>query len=226
MLVEAIQSRIVRHETHTDAEGLAEDGDPSGLYSYVEKKTGITQIIAPGVWTLHTKDDVLFISGEPDGDEGLEALAEDGDPSTLAANLAGKDGVRSSGVFNTPVGSGSPGPVTPGNSYQFTFTAKKGDKLSFATMFVQSNDLFYAPNGSGIELIKGHNLVMGDITDRVFLWDAGTEVNEKPGFGPNQAPRQSGPNTGTDENGNVMFVNDSFQYPLVSDVIKVSITRQ
>jgi hypothetical protein len=78
----------------------------------------------------------------------------------------------------------------------------------------------------GIELYNGTTQVTGDVTAEIKLWDAGTEVNEKPGFGPNQAPRQSGPNTGTDENGNVMLVNDSFQYPLVSTVIKVSITRQ
>ena len=30
----------------------------------------------------------------------------------------------------------------------------------------------------------------------VALWDAGTEKNEVPGVGPNQAPRQAAPNTG------------------------------
>ncbi len=137
--------------------------------------------------------------------------------------IAGKDGFRSGEIFNTPLGSGSPGPLTPGGSYQFTFTAKKGDMLSFATMFVQSNDLFYAPNGEGIELFEGRIPVIGDITDMIYLWDAGTEVNEKPGFGLNQAPRQSGPNTGATENGMVEMVNDGFQYPDASDVIKVSI---
>ena len=65
----------------------------------------------------------------------------------------------------------------------------------------------------------------GDITSQYILWDAGTEVNEEPGFGPNQAPRQSAPNTGVDENGVVTPVNDGkYVYPKVSDVIKVTIT--
>jgi len=45
----------------------------------------------------------------------------------------------------------------PGGSYQFNFTANPGEKLSLATMFVQSNDLFYAPNGMGINLFDASN---------------------------------------------------------------------
>lgn len=44
-----------------------------------------------------------------------------------------------------------------------------------------------------------------------------------PGFGLNQAPRQSGTNTGMDENGLVMPVNDGFTYPITSAVIRVTI---
>ena len=53
---------------------------------------------------------------------------------------------------------------------------------------------------------------------------AGTEVNEEPGFGPNQAPRQSAPNTGASEKRAVGKVKDGFKYPRVSDVLKVTIT--
>ena len=34
------------------------------------------------------------------------------------------------------------------------------------------------------------------MSDRVYLWDAGTEVDQTPGEGADQAPRQAGPNTG------------------------------
>ena len=101
-----------------------------------------------------------------------------------------------SGVFNTPVGAGGPAPIFPGEAYEFTFGANPGDKLSFATMFVQSNDLFYAPTGAGIALFNGMTPVNGDVTAQVHLWDAGTEMNEEPGVGANQAPRQGGPNMG------------------------------
>jgi hypothetical protein len=43
--------------------------------------------------------------------------------------------------------------------------------------------------------------IAGDITSQILLWDAGTEVNEEPGLGPNQAPLQPAPNTGPVEHG-------------------------
>ena len=134
---------------------------------------------------------------EPDRGAGLEALAEDGNPAELAANLP-----RNSGVFTTPVGADGPGPLTPGNAYEFTFVARPGDRLSFATMYVQSNDLFLAPGDTGIALFTDDRQpISGDITDQIGLWDAGTEVNEQPGVGANQAPRQAAANTGVDEGG-------------------------
>ena len=57
-----------------------------------------------------------------------------------------------SGVFNTPVGASAPGALLPGNSYAFEFTAGPGSKLSFATMFVLSTDMFSDPLDDGIEL--------------------------------------------------------------------------
>ena len=91
-------------------------------------------------------------------------------------------------------------------------------------MFVQSNDLFYAPGPEGIALWdEAGNPVSGDVTDRLMLWDAGTEVNEEPGEGANQAPRQGGANTGMDEGGVVQPVNDGFTYPAVMDVIRLTI---
>ncbi len=206
---------------------LAEDGDPSGLGGNLAMDTGITQIIAPGVFAISTAGNILFTDGAADRGEGLEALAEDGDPSGLAATVAANSVVTMNGVFNTPVGASAPGPVTPGGAYEFTFTAGENDRLSFATMFVQSNDLFFAPAVTGISLFDGSGMaISGDVTAQISLWDAGTEVNEMPGFGLNQAPRQGGANTGADENGVVQMVNDGFTYPAVSDVIQVTVTVQ
>jgi hypothetical protein len=42
----------------------------------------------------------------------------------------------------------------------------------------------------------------------VILGDAGTEVNQEPGTGPDQAPRQKAPNIGMAENGVVRSVQD------------------
>lgn len=65
---------------------------------------------------------------------------------------------------------------------------------------------------------------MQDITAKLKLWDAGTEVNEYPGAGNNQAPRQSGPDTGVDETKSVMEVNDGFIYPAITDLVRITVT--
>ena len=181
-----------------------------------------SMLLAPGVWVSTTDSAPLFTSGEADRGEGLEALAEDGDPGALGAALSEN---FFSGVFNTPSGASEPGPLAPGAAWEFAVLAAPGDHLSFATMFVQSNDLFYAPGEDGIALFDADdNLLPGDVTEQVQLWDAGTEVNEEPGAGANQAPRQSGPDTGDDENGVVQIVADGFSYPAVSDVLAVTVT--
>lgn len=208
-------------------QAVAEDGDPSTLIANVEAKTGLTALFAPGVFAVYSMNNPLFTEGMADKGEGLEALAEDGDPSTLYAHAMVKDGVMASGVFNTPVSGSSPAPLFPGQSYQFTFDAEAGDNLSFATMFIQSNDIFAAPSGTGIELFNSSDMaISGDVTSQIEYWDPRTEVNEEPGVGLNQAPRQSGGNTGASESGNVVLLsdaNDGFMYPSVSSVLKVTI---
>jgi hypothetical protein len=204
-------------------ESLAEDGNPAGLGDHLSENSGLVSPLAPGAWALHTMGSmVLFTDNTPDYGEGLEGLAEDGDPSTLLASLGAKSEVAVSGVFNTPSGSSGPGPLFPGSKYEFTFTAEESQWLSFATMFVQSNDLFFSIGGeSGIALWNNGVPLSGDITSHIMFWDAGTEVNEYPGAGLHQPPRING---GIAENGLVMEVSDGFSYPSVSDVIKVTIT--
>lgn len=131
-------------------------------------------------------------------------------------------------VFNTPDMEEEPAPAFPGSAYTFTFTAVPGDHLSFATMLVQSNDLFFAPGENGIALFDDMgNPVHGDVTRTVWLWDAGTEVNEEPGVGENQAPRQADADTGEDEMGTVLRIGevmDSFDYPATAALIRVTIS--
>ena len=95
-------------------------------------------------------------------------------------------------------------------------------------MFVQSNDLFYAPDGEGIALFnEAGEAFSGDITEQFLLWDAGTEENEQPGVGLNQAPRQSGPNVGPiDPNNAVRLVDDAFSYPPASAVLLVTLNQE
>ncbi len=182
---------------------------------------------APGVWVLHSEAGPLFTTGEADRGYGLEALAEDGDPSQLAAALS--DMELHAGVFNTPAGADAPGPLLPGGAYEFEVKATPDTPyLSFATMFVQSNDLFVAPDEAGIALFDmdgmAMDMMMHDVTVDLLLWDAGTEANEEPGTGANQPPRQSGANTGpADGMATVHVVDDDFTYPEVSALLKVTI---
>jgi hypothetical protein len=186
--------------------------------------------ISPGVWAVHTKDAPVFTAGQKDRGKGLEAQAEDGNPAVLAESLKHESGVISVGAFTTPEGAGGPAPAGPGQAFEFAFDAKPGSRLTFTSMFGQSNDLFYAPADSGIALFdKNKRPLHGDITWLVMLWDAGTEVNQEPGFGPDQAPRQKAPNTGAAEHGVVQpieKVKDGFHYPSTRDVLRVTITPQ
>ena len=205
-------------------EAIAEDGDPAMLGAALADETGVTPVLAPGIFVVHGDDDPLFTVGSVDRGEGLEDIAEDGNPTALAGILRDNP-MMTGGAFAVPVGSTGPGPITPGGAYEFTVISGSTGKLSFATMFVQSNDLFYAPDGMGIALFDGSGMpVSGDITDQISLWDAGTELNEIPGIGLNQAPRQSGADTGPMDTSDVVrLVNDGYMYPADTSVLKVTI---
>ncbi len=183
---------------------------------------------APGLWVVHSEPEPLFTAGAKDRGKGLEALAEDGNPADLAAAVQRQRGIEASGTFLIPVGDATPGPATPGKAFEFTVTVEPGQRLTFATMFGQSNDLFLAPGDRGIQLFDSKGDVMsGDITSLIYLWDAGTEVNQEPGLGPDQAPRQKAPNTGAAERKPVQLardVKDGFAYPKVSEVLRVTVT--
>jgi hypothetical protein len=179
---------------------------------------------SPGVWVLHSTPGPIFTPGESNRGEGLEAQAEDGNPTTLAASLEAMDVIH--GVFNMPGGTDMVGAAVPGATFEFEITATPDHPLlSFTSMFGQSNDLFIAPDEHGIALFDmDGNPVSGDVTGQILLWDAGTEANEEPGAGENQAPRQAGPNTGpADEDNTVRLVNDMYSYPAVSELVRVTI---
>lgn len=217
---------------------------------------GAPVLLSPGAWAVFAGSRPLFDEGEADRGDGLEALAEDGNPSYLVEALSGMmmrrgtaatDNMASAnfevltaGGFNTPRGADGPGPLMPGESYSFKFDTdtfgplKDNARLVLATMFVQSNDLFYAPTDyeDGIALFQdgkplGDEDGPTDITDSFSLWDAGTESFEEPGLGPNQAPRQSAPDTGETENGVVQLESDdamnAYDFPDVKDIIQVEI---
>lgn len=194
-------------------EHLAEDGNVMPLADYLAMNTGYVSPIAPVLWVLHDKNDMpVFTEGQPDYGEGLEDLAETGNPANLAESLM--EAGYEAGVANMAIGASEAGPLFPGDYYQFSFEARTGQHLSMATMLGASNDIFFAPGENGIKLSDLHTTK--DITKWIMLWDAGTEVNEFPGA-------QS--SNDTVEGGNVVLLDDGFTYPDVDQIIKVTIQR-
>jgi len=187
-------------------------------------------VLSPGPWVLHERDIRLFREGNP-AVAGLEAEAETGNPTEIIQQLEtrghkGHNGEMLHGVFNTPVGANAPGPLVPGNAYEFTFTAKSGMRLSLLTMFAQSNDWFYAPKRQGIDLFNNGKPLNGDITNEFMLFDAGTEKDEEPGVGPNQGARQKDINAGEPENGKVHAAKDSSFFSRNGELFRITITSQ
>lgn len=183
--------------------------------------------LSPGLFVVHRRDVALFKEGQP-ASAGIEAQAEDGEPLRLVQMLeSAGHSANWHGTYSTPVGAAEPGPIGPGSAYAFTFEAMPGMKLSIALMFGQSNDLFYANDPKGIDLFNSRGRPLAqDITDKLILWDAGTEVDQEPGIGPDQAPRQKAPNTGAAENSVVHRAKDSVFYGRNSQFFHITITPE
>ena len=200
--------------------------NPEGMTASNGKKFPFA--LSPGMFVLSEKNWALFTEGKPARKNGLEMQAEDGDPSGLIASLmAMHHSSNLHGVFNTPLGAMTTGPIRPGDAYEFTVTALPGMKLFMTQMFGQSNDWFYAPGANGIALFdaKG-NPLSADVTDKFILWNAGTEKDEEIGIGSNQGPRQKGPNTGEEEHGAVQRVNDPRWTGKNAEFFRISITPE
>jgi hypothetical protein len=212
-------------------ESIAEDGAPELLGAFVADNAGVTFPASPGVWVVHQQGTKpLFAESEPDYGDGLEAIAEDGNPAMLGASIAGLEPVRDGAVFNMPVGGDSAGPILPGSSYRFSFEASPGDALSFVTMLAATNDVFFAPTDAGLSLFDADGMPLeGEITAEIRLWDVGTELNEEPAIGPGTVTNQLAPDTGEDENEPVQLLSDvadGFSYPEVNEVLSVTIESE
>jgi hypothetical protein len=226
----------------------------AGLADAVAGLKGLIVPLSPPVYAVHSDGFQPFTIGEPAG-EGIETVAEDGFPASslggmnlpptperaLVDILMGEEAVSLVGAAPAPGGNVpalEPAPGGEGETVTFTLEAVPGDRFSLATMFVQSNDYFYGFSPEGVALFDGSETpTSGDLTDQVVLYDAGTEVDEEPGVGPTQKPRQAPTATdvGEDENGVIEAVieageesgtNDGFAYPPTAQTIRVTITPQ
>jgi hypothetical protein len=129
---------------------------------------------------------------------------------------------------------GTSGALAPGDAYEVTFTAGKKQSVSFAAMFGESNDWFFAPGPAGIALYDAAgNPVSGDVTSQVSLWNAGTEIDQEPAVGDATGPKQPSPDFGApDPDPNVreipldVVLSDGthFARPATNQMIKVTLT--
>jgi hypothetical protein len=198
--------------------------------------------LSPGLWVVHTGRSPILTPGEL-ATPALKAMAEAGLASALAAALAGAAGVRAVGVVETPQGrprgrmetsraeGGGANTIRmlqAGQHYEITVTAQPGDRLSLALMLAQSNDGLLATDGDGIALFDGGGRPLsGEITSRLKLWDAGTEVNEQPGTGRNQGLRQGAAHAGDPERRPVRPLADAEfgeAWPPMDRIVKITIT--
>jgi len=129
--------------------------------------------------------------------------------------------------------SGMAGAAGPGEAFEMAFTAGKGQAVSFATMLGESNDWFFAPGPAGIPLYDSSGMpISGDVTTQVGLWDAGTEVDQEPGVGPDTGPHQTAPDQGLPDidptvrpiGPTVVLTNGTlFALPAITDMIQVTL---
>jgi Spondin_N len=198
--------------------------------------------LSPGAWAVYRGSNLAFQVGKS-ANKGTELIAEDGFPGGslpsesggLADTLAETNRVSDSGVFAAPGGMPDNPALFTGETTEFSFTATKGDRLTLETMFVQSNDWFYGLNG--LKLFMGNTPISGDVTSKLGLYDAGTEVDAPPGEGPTsppgavQKPVQDpmATNVGTDENELIQLASErhlDYSIPATTDVVKVTIMPQ
>jgi hypothetical protein len=185
--------------------------------------------ISPGVWLEQDQNIAppIFTENSAAPGNGIRALAEDGDPTELAGNLGTNNDLFQSGVLDTPVGETDPGPIAPGEAYEVTFTAQPYSRLGLAAMFEQSNDMFIGTAAPGVGLFQnnGQPRDFQNITAFLRLWDAGTEVNQAPGQGPDQGWSQEEAGQGARESGVVTaFSSSTRAVPLPGALVEVAVS--
>ena len=182
--------------------------------------------LAPGLVVVHDATVSLFAEGEAASSE-LESAAEDGDPQAVIDALTGAEGVFSVSLLtHEDEVTYEAAAMLPGQDGRRQITGPGDAVVSVAFMFGESNDIFFA-NPEPIPLWDGE-VNVGDWTASLALWDAGTEVNQEPGLGADQAPRQAAADQGTAEDGVVTVVDgvdaNGYVYPGVAVVVSLAAT--
>ena len=119
------------------------------------------QPVSPPLIVSHRSSIALAEAGQP-ASEPLAIVAEDGDPSDLAALLETLDEVRDVVVAD--------GPIPPGGSRSVTLEIRGSDVLSGVGMLVNSNDAFFFLDSLRVNRFRSESVA-------VAAWDSGSEAN-------------------------------------------------
>jgi hypothetical protein len=178
--------------------------------------------LSPGIWAVHAPGPALFVPDQA-ATPGLEAMAETGMATQLMAEIQDFPGFVRQGTFGVdrPGENYEENPFAPGEQVSFDVHGTTADHLSLAMMFVHSNDVIVATPADGLPLDLSIDETR-DVTDQIALWDAGTEVNEEPGAGPNQPMQGEG---GEPENGLVAPVDDDNTWPTIDAFLSITLER-
>ncbi|PIF45567.1 hypothetical protein CLU96_2576 [Chryseobacterium sp. 52] len=111
-------------------------------------------------------------------DDDVEQAGNDAATITVE-NVIESKALTQSGTFQN---AGSSPLINPGETASFTFYAGKGQAISFAAMYGNSYDLFFAPANPGIKLYQDNgDPVTGNVSSQIRLWDNGTRINQTTG---------------------------------------------
>ncbi|MBC5993167.1 spondin domain-containing protein [Pontibacter cellulosilyticus] len=187
--------------------------------------------LSQGVYAVYESVNPMFTIGiDKKSDAALELMAEDGVTTLLLNQLASMKTIIS-GLFEAPGGPDNSTALFPGEEATFTFEASPGDELQIITMFMQSNDWFYAFRRNGLDLFDGLEAIDGDVTSELVLYDAGTEDDTAPGTGPDQKLAQDpsvtnqGPRDPLNQIHPAVGSHPEYTIPETASVIKVTITH-
>jgi hypothetical protein len=190
----------------------------------VSDRTERPMTLSPGVWVIHNELGPIFLPGRHETGRGLEALAERGDPGPLARSLGVQDGVLSRGTFRPAPSRSGLSALAPGEAVEFTLTAQPGTRLSIATRLFPGEDVFLAPDETGIALFdEDDRPIAGDVTSEIQLWDAGTEERVEPMAGTDPAWDEADGTTGDSLHGVVRRLRHGLAPMDVADVIRVTV---
>lgn len=174
----------------------------------------------PLAWAVHGGGNPIDETGS-EASGPLETLAEDGNPGPLADQLEQASDVARAGTLGSS-------PLTPdSNALQGSFRASPDTgRFSFASMLVQSNDLYVSTGSEGLSLFDdegepvARTMLVGDLS----LMDAGSERNQAPAMGPVQAPRQAEGDTGAAEGVVAPYQDSTRALPQPEDFVDVSVS--